>query len=75
MRLQFVIDRPASECDPNAICIGPTAVDLSPLTEAARLAAIRQSESAILRDYRRRDMAHYHGQTKPWHRPLTRFTR
>jgi hypothetical protein len=44
-----------------------TAVDLSPITEAERLAAIRKSEAEMLRAYRKQDAAHYSRQTKPGH--------
>jgi hypothetical protein len=61
-----VIDKPASVCleHPMAFFIGPTAVDRSPITEQDRQSAIRQAESKVLAQYRKRDFAHYSHQTK-----------
>jgi len=58
------VNRPAADCDPHAIHIGPTAIDFSPLDDAATAALLRRTEARILAADRARDLAHYSHQTQ-----------
>jgi hypothetical protein len=66
--LVILINRPASETPPDAICIGPTAVDMSCVVdESARRAAIAKTEAGQMKRWRRSDFATYSHQTQRGH--------
>jgi hypothetical protein len=58
--LKIVINFPASDCDPNAIHIGPTAVDFSMLPGNPAPA----SEARQLQRWKAQDLAAYHHETR-----------
>jgi hypothetical protein len=54
-----VIDRPTSECQPDRIHIGPTAVDFSMIAKPI----VTAKETAMLKSWKRQDLAsHYRAQ-------------
>lgn len=72
MGLINVINRPASECTGNAIYIGPTKVDLSPIVDReerdardrAIQAQIRKREAGMFKSWRAADLVSYSCQQK-----------
>ena len=60
MTLQFVIDRPASDCDPYAVCIGPTRVDFSELSPTQLAYLFQHEEQKHLSAWKAQDLAGYY---------------
>lgn len=56
MSLLFVTDRPASECDPHRIHIGPTSPDFSMIANPGP----SSKEKAMVKQWKEQDLADYY---------------